>query len=94
MPGTLARAFWLRRSSSNRRWLAHEIVQQPVMLFRPKSANVLGMPDFIGWLQLFASWFKMGQLASNYLEKCTAQYCTLAKAQKQIVPCFRGDSGA
>ena len=53
-----ARAFWPRRSSSNRRWLAHEIGQQPVMLFRPKSANVLEMPDFIGWLQLFASWFK------------------------------------
>ena len=26
----------------------------------------------------------MGKLASNYLEKCTAQYCTLAKAQEQI----------
>jgi hypothetical protein len=50
----VARAFWPRRSSSNRRWLAHEIVQQPVMLFRPKSANVLEMPDFIGLLQFFA----------------------------------------
>jgi hypothetical protein len=48
------RAFWPRRSSSNRRWLAHEIVQQPVKLFRPKSANVLEMPDFIGCLQFFA----------------------------------------
>jgi hypothetical protein len=28
----VARAYWPRRSS-NRRWLAHEIVQQPVMLF-------------------------------------------------------------
>jgi hypothetical protein len=50
----VARAFWLRRSSSNRRWLAHEIVQQPVKLFRPKSANVLEMPNFIGCLQFFA----------------------------------------
>ena len=49
----VARAFWPRRSS-NRRWLVHEIVQQPVMLFRPKSANVLEMPDFIGCLQFFA----------------------------------------
>ena len=37
----VARAFWSRRSSSNRRWLAHEIGQQPVDLFRPKSAKVL-----------------------------------------------------
>jgi hypothetical protein len=29
----VARAFWPRRSSSNRRWLAHEIVQQPVRPF-------------------------------------------------------------
>jgi hypothetical protein len=35
-----ARAFWPRRSS-NRRWLAHEIVQQPVKPFRQKSANVM-----------------------------------------------------
>jgi hypothetical protein len=49
------RAFWPRRSSSNRRWLAHEIVQQPVMLFRPKPENMLEMLDFIGYLQLFAS---------------------------------------
>ena len=28
------------------------------------------------------------------MEKCTAQYCTLAKAQERIVPHFRGDSGA
>jgi hypothetical protein len=49
-----ARAFWPRRSSSNRRWLAHEIGQQPVMLFRPKSARVLQMPDLIGCLQFFA----------------------------------------
>jgi hypothetical protein len=48
-----ARAFWPRRSSS-RRWLAHEIVQQPVNLFRPKSANVLEVPDFIGFLHFFA----------------------------------------
>ena len=27
----------------------------------------------------------MGKLASNYLEKCTAKYCTLAKAQEQLV---------
>ena len=54
----VARAFWLRRSSSNRRWLAHEIVQQPVKLFRPKSAKVLEMPDFIGCLQFFTFCFK------------------------------------
>jgi hypothetical protein len=53
-----ARAFWPRRSSSNRRWLAHEIGQQPVKLFRPKSANVLEMPDFIGCLRFFDFWFK------------------------------------
>jgi hypothetical protein len=35
--------------------VAHEIVQQPVKQFRPKSANVLEMPDFIGCLQFFAS---------------------------------------
>jgi len=50
--------FWPRRSSSNRRWLAHEIVQQPVNLFRPKSANVLEMPDCIGCLQFSAFCFK------------------------------------
>jgi hypothetical protein len=37
----VARAFWPRRSSSNRRWLAHEIVQQPVMPFRKKPAKRL-----------------------------------------------------
>jgi hypothetical protein len=46
-----ARAFWPRRSSSNRRWLAHEIGQQPVKLFRSKSGKVLQMPDFVGYLQ-------------------------------------------
>jgi hypothetical protein len=46
-----ARAFWPHRSRSNRRWLACEIVQQPVNLFRPKSANMLEMPDSIGCLQ-------------------------------------------
>jgi hypothetical protein len=45
----VARAFWPRRSSSNRRCLGHEIVQQPVRLFRPKSTNVLEVPDFIGY---------------------------------------------
>jgi hypothetical protein len=30
------RAFWPRRSSSNRRWLAHEIVQQPVYTIAAK----------------------------------------------------------
>jgi hypothetical protein len=35
-----ARAFWSCRSS-NRRWLAHEIDQQPVKLFRKKPAEVL-----------------------------------------------------
>jgi hypothetical protein len=44
-----ARAFWPRRSSSNRRWMAHEIGQQPVKPFRPKTANVLEMLDFIGF---------------------------------------------
>jgi hypothetical protein len=48
------RAFWPRRSSSNRRWLAHEIGQQPVKLFRSTSEKVLEMPDFIGCLQFFA----------------------------------------
>jgi hypothetical protein len=46
----VVRAFWPRRSSSNRRWLAHEIVQQPVELFRPRSSKVLETPDFIGYL--------------------------------------------
>ena len=41
----IAPAYWPRWSSSNRRWLAHGIGQQPVKLFRPKSANVLEMPD-------------------------------------------------
>jgi hypothetical protein len=36
----------------------------------------------------------MGNLASKYREKCTAWYCTLGKAQEQILPFFRGDSGA
>ena len=48
----VARAFWPRRSTQ--RWLAHEIVQQPVKLFQLKSANVLEMPDFIGRFQFFA----------------------------------------
>jgi hypothetical protein len=43
----VARAFWPCRSSSNRRCLRHEIVQQPVMTFQPKSEKVLEMPDFI-----------------------------------------------
>jgi hypothetical protein len=50
----VARAFWPRRSSSNRGWLAHEIVQQPVKLFLPKSEKVLELPDSIGCLQFFA----------------------------------------
>jgi hypothetical protein len=33
----------------------------------------------------------MGKPTSNYLEKCTAQYCTLANVPEQIVPCFRGE---
>jgi hypothetical protein len=41
-------------SSSNRARLAHEIVQQPVLPCRSKSANMLEMPDFIGRLQFFA----------------------------------------
>jgi hypothetical protein len=49
-----ARAFWPSRSNSNRRWLAQEIVQQPVNLFLQKSANVLQMLDFIGFLRFFA----------------------------------------
>jgi hypothetical protein len=48
-----ARAFWPRRSSSNRRWMAHEIGQQPVMPFRQKSAIVLEKPDYIGCFQFF-----------------------------------------
>jgi hypothetical protein len=32
----VARAFWPRRSSSNRRWLAHEIGQQPVYTIAAK----------------------------------------------------------
>jgi hypothetical protein len=47
-------ALWPRRGSSNRRWQAHEIGQQPVNQFRTKSAKVLEMPDFIGCLQFFA----------------------------------------
>jgi hypothetical protein len=47
-------AFWPRRSSSNRHWLAHGIDQQPVKIILQKSANVLEMPDFIGCLQFFA----------------------------------------
>jgi hypothetical protein len=42
------------RSSSNRRWLAHEIGQQPVNPFRPKSAKVIEMPDSVGFTQFFA----------------------------------------
>jgi hypothetical protein len=47
------RAFWPRRSRSNRRWPAHEIGQQPVMPFRQKSAIVLEKPDYIGCFQFF-----------------------------------------
>ena len=32
----------------------------------------------------------MGKPTSNFLEKCNARSCTLAKASEQIVPCFRG----
>jgi hypothetical protein len=46
-------ALWPRRGSSNRRWLAHEIGQQPVMPFRQKSAIVLEKPDYIGCFQFF-----------------------------------------
>jgi hypothetical protein len=46
-------AFWTRRGSSNRCWPEDEIVQQPVKLFRQKSAKVPEMPDFIGCLQFF-----------------------------------------
>jgi hypothetical protein len=49
-----ARAFWPRRSSSNRRWMAHEIGRQPVKPFRPISAYVFEVPDFIGFLHFFA----------------------------------------
>jgi hypothetical protein len=51
----VARAFWLRRTGGNWRRLAQEIVQQPVKPFRPRAANMLQMPDFIDFLQLFAS---------------------------------------
>jgi hypothetical protein len=51
----VARAFWPRRSSSNRRWLTHEIVQQPVMPFRQEPANVLEMPDYIGFFSFSLS---------------------------------------
>jgi hypothetical protein len=54
----VVRAFRLHRGSSNRRWLAHEIGQQPVKLFQQKPGNVLETPDFIGCLQFFAFWFK------------------------------------
>ena len=50
----VARAFWPHCISSTRRWLAHEIGQQPVRLHRPESANVVEMPDFIGCFQFFA----------------------------------------
>jgi hypothetical protein len=43
----------VRRGSSDRRWLADEIVQQPVKILRQKSAKVLEMPDFIGCFQFF-----------------------------------------
>jgi hypothetical protein len=49
------RAFWPSRGSSNRRWLAHEIGQQPVFMFQKISAKVLEMPDFIGCFQFFTS---------------------------------------
>jgi len=50
----VARGFWPRWSNSNRRWLVHEIVQQPVTVFRPKSEKALQTPDFMGYMQFFA----------------------------------------
>jgi hypothetical protein len=54
MCAAATQALWPRRGSSNRRWPEHEIVQQPVRLHRPESANVVEMPDFIGCFQFFA----------------------------------------
>ena len=67
----VAQAFWPRRS--NRRWLAHEIGQQPVMLFQQKPANVLEMPDFIGCLQFLAFWFKW----ANWPQITRKVYCVV-----------------
>jgi hypothetical protein len=52
------------------------------------------MPDIYGSFAVFRLLIQMGKPASNSMEKCTAKYCTLWKAKEQIVPCFRGDSGA
>jgi len=49
----VARAFWPRHGSNDRCWPEHEIVQQPVMPFRQKSAIVLEKPDYIGCFQFF-----------------------------------------
>jgi hypothetical protein len=53
-PGAVLPTMNNARSSSNRRRLAYEIGQQPVNPLLQKSANVLGMPDFIGCLHFFA----------------------------------------
>jgi hypothetical protein len=89
----VARAFWPRRGSSNRRWLAHEIVQQPVFMFQKKSAKCLKCLILLVVFS-FSPPDSNGQTGLKFLEKCTVKYCILAKVQEQIVPCFRGDSGA
>jgi hypothetical protein len=76
----VARAFWPRRSSSNRRGWAHGIDQQPVLPCRPKSANMLEMPDFIGCLRSFAfgsKWATQHQIIWKSVLSGTARYRVL-----------------
>jgi hypothetical protein len=60
----VAPAFWPRRRC-NRRWPVHEIVQQPVKPFRLISANMLQMPDSIGFCQFIAFLFKWATWPQN-----------------------------
>ncbi len=57
--GGATKLCWLLHPERKARiWLGHEIVQQPVELFLPKSVKVLEMPDFVGCLQFFTFCFK------------------------------------
>ena len=89
-----ARAFWPRRSSSNRRWLAHETVQQPVLPCRQNQQTCLKCLILLVVCNFSLS-DSNGQTGLKFPGKVyRTLYWTLAKAQEQLVPCFRGGSGA
>jgi hypothetical protein len=55
------RLLWPCRSSSPQRWLARETAQQPVFLFRPKSANVFEISAVIVFFSIIPLLINLGK---------------------------------